>query len=119
MTVLKPVVVETTLDCSTAVGPLWNAVTDTEYLNRVSGRASLTLTPIEGGGAARYRVATRAGGFRVEWDEAPFEWTLHRSFRVRRRMLKGPVAAVDTHFAFEPVEGGGTRLTLGLELTPK
>ncbi|MDB4971280.1 MAG: Adenylate cyclase [Myxococcales bacterium] len=116
---MKTVVVESAIDCMSDVASLWKTLTDTEYLNRVSGLGAMTLDEIEGAGSARYRISTRAGGFRVEWDECPFEWTLERAFRVRRRMRKGPVASVETSFQFEPMEAGGTRVTLGLVLVPR
>ncbi len=112
-------VVESVVECASDVAQLWKIMSNTEYLNRVSGLSALTLTKIDGDDAARYRVATRAGGFRVEWDECPFEWTHQRAFRVRRRMLKGPITAIDTSFRLLPLDNGGTRVTLGLEMTPK
>jgi class 3 adenylate cyclase len=115
---LSQVLVESTLDLQSPPGELWAACTDTEYLNRVSGRNALELQRVENG-AARVRVRTRAGGFRVEWDEYPFEWTAGRAFRVRRRMLKGPVGAFETGFRLEPSESGGTRLTLRIEMEAK
>jgi class 3 adenylate cyclase len=117
--VVKPVVVESVLDLKSGVSALWKVLADTEYLNRVQGLAPFTLSPIDGPDGERYRVTTRAGGFRVEWDERPFEWVHERSFSVLRRFRKGPISSIDTRFQFEPVAAGGTRVTLKLELAPQ
>jgi adenylate cyclase len=116
---VKNVRVEVSIDCQSELRALWDTLTDTEYLNRASGLKARTLTKIADADGSRYRVATRAGGFRVEWNECPFEWTYLKTYRVRRRMLKGPVSAIDNTIGFEPIELGGTRVKLILELTPK
>ena len=91
-------------------------LTDTSYLNRLTGEAPRQIAAIDGGDGARFRVRTRAGGFAVEWDEWPFEWVNEQRFRVYRRFKAGPVDSVDTILTFEPREGGGARVGVHLEL---
>ena len=116
---MRVVSVERKVDCRSELGCLWDALTDTAYLNRVSGLDPLALEKIGDGGAARFRVRTRAGGFHVEWDERPFEWVHRKQFSVRRHMRAGPISQVDTSFAFAPDGIGGTTVTLHLDLSPK
>src|SRR5579863_6827319 len=80
--------------------------------------APMTLTPIADDTASRYRVRTRAGGFNVEWDEAPFEWIEHERFHVRRTFRAGPIRTIDTGFQFVP-QAKGTKVTITLVLQPK
>jgi class 3 adenylate cyclase len=113
------VTVERVVECRNDVAHLWPVLTDTGYLNRAAGLAPLALTPIADGSAARFRVRTRAGGFNVEWDEAPFEWREHERFNVRRQFRTGPISSIDTAFSFAAKDAGGTRVTITLVLTPK
>jgi class 3 adenylate cyclase len=117
--VAKPVVVERTLACRSDVKRLWDAVTDTGYLNRLSGLQPFALSEVKDATGVRFRVKTRAGGFSVTWQEQPFEWQYLKRFRVRRLMEAGPVREIDTSFAFAPDELGGTTLTVRLALEPK
>jgi class 3 adenylate cyclase len=114
------VTVERVVECVSDVGPLWDRLTDTEYLNRAAGLVGpLTLEKLNGAGAERYRVRTRAGGFDTVYDERPFEWVYRKSYRVHRRMLAGPVTSVETSFLFAPGATGGTRVTMRLDLAAK
>ncbi|HUS64705.1 MAG TPA: hypothetical protein VMZ28_09200, partial [Kofleriaceae bacterium] len=114
-----PVVVERVVTCRSDIGRLWDALTDTSYLNRVTGLAPMQIERVSDESASRYRVKTKAGGFSVEWEERPFEWVFRRSFRVRRRMRSGPVSEVESLFLFKPEELGGVTVTLRLEILPK
>jgi adenylate cyclase len=85
--------------------------------------------PIEDDGAsgARFLAETRAGGFKLVYEEFPFEWSHQRTFGVHRRMLGGPIEsyawrctlsatrAADADGALE----GGTRATVRMEITPR
>ena len=87
------VVVEREVDCKSSVEELWRVLTDTAYLNRLTGEAPRQIVAINergggGGDGARYRVKTRAGGFSVEWEERPFEWVHQQRFRVVRAGYK-------------------------------
>ncbi|HEX6837496.1 MAG TPA: hypothetical protein VF334_13040, partial [Polyangia bacterium] len=114
------VVVEREVDCKSSVAELWRVLTDTSYLNRLTGEAPRQIATIDGGGdGARYRVKTKAGGFSVEWEEWPFEWVHQQRFRVFRKFKAGPVDTVDTVLTFAARDGGGARIGIRLELQPK
>ena len=113
------VVVERQVECRSAVDPLWRVLTDTSYLNRLTGEAPRQISTIEGGDGARYRIKTKAGGFWVEWEEWPFEWLHQQRFRVFRKFRAGPVASVDTVLTFAALPEGGARIGIKLELVPK
>ncbi|HEX8953448.1 MAG TPA: DUF5939 domain-containing protein, partial [Polyangia bacterium] len=119
------VVVEREIDCRSSVEELWRVLTDTSYLNRLTGEAPRQISAVgdsdgsDGSDGARFRVKTRAGGFAVEWTEWPFEWEHQQRFRVFRKFAAGPVASVDTVLRFAAREGGGARIGVRLELVPK
>ncbi len=116
---MSAVVVEHEVSCKSSVHALWQVLTDTSYLNRLSGEAPREITPIEGPNGARYRIRMRAGGFNVEWQEWPFEWVVEDHFRTLRLFNAGPVSSVDTLLTFSPANDGGARVIIRLALTPK
>ncbi|MCU1277495.1 MAG: Adenylate cyclase [bacterium] len=113
------VIVEREVDCKSSVEELWRVLTETSYLNRLTGEAPRQIATIEGGDGARFRVKMKAGGFSVEWEEWPFEWVHQQRFRVFRKFTAGPVSTLDTVLSFAAREGGGARISLRLELLPK
>jgi adenylate cyclase len=117
--VAAPVVVERDIACKSSVEELWRVLTDTSYLNRITGEAPRQISAMQGDDGARYRIKTKAGGFSVEWEEWPFEWVHQQRFRVFRKFSAGPVASVDTILTFAAREGGGARIGIKLELIPK
>jgi len=122
--VAAAVVVERDIECKSSVEELWRVLTDTSYLNRLTGEAPRQIAAIgdgdrDGGDGARYRVKTRAGGFSVEWEEWPFEWVHQQRFRVFRKFKAGPVDSVDTVLTFAARDGGGARVGVRLALAPK
>ncbi|HEX4456849.1 MAG TPA: DUF5939 domain-containing protein, partial [Polyangia bacterium] len=117
---MSAVVVEHEVSCKSSVHDLWNVLTDTSYLNRLSGEAPRHITPIDGTNGARYRIRMKAGGFNVEWQEWPFEWVAEDHFRTLRLFDAGPVSSVDTLLTFSPDhDRGGARVVIRLELMPK
>jgi class 3 adenylate cyclase len=117
------VVVTKALSLSSGAAELWPYITDTERTNRVIFGTASEFRPIEEAAAhrtsARFVVHTRVAGFALTYEEDPFEWTLHKSFRVRRLMRSGPVRSYTYGVTFERMTGGGTRLTIRLELDPR
>ena len=113
------VVVEREVECKSSVADLWRVLTDTSYLNRLTGEAPRQISTIAGEDGARYNIKTKAGGFTVEWEEWPFEWVHQQRFRVFRKFKAGPVASVDTILTFAARDGGGARIGIKLELVPK
>jgi class 3 adenylate cyclase len=113
------IVSERVIECRGDACSLWNALTDTDRTNRAVGMARLSLSPLESDSAARYLVSTDLGGFRVEFEERPFEWVYLKHFKVLRRMRSGPVAWIEMAYHLDPGEHGGTRVTMRLSLLPK
>ncbi len=97
--------------------------------NRINGSAEVHYSPIEPGtaGSARFLAETRAGGFKLVYEEMPFEWSHQKTFGVHRRMRGGPIASytwrvkLEKSKAGEPGGGleGGTRATLRFEIVPR
>ncbi len=112
------VVVERSVECASTARRLWCVITDTERMNRAIGMGPLKLTPNSDGTAARYLVKTVSGGFPIEYEERPFEWTENESFSVHRVLRKGLVREMRNTFRLEPLEDGRTRIHVKLEVEP-
>ena len=110
---------EDTAVCKSAIGPLWDRLADSGYLNRLSGLKPLEMMPIADVSPARYRVKTRAGGFRLEWEEEPCEWVLHQRYRILRRVVVGPIKTLCTELNFRARSDGGTDVKVKVSIEPK
>lgn len=115
------VVVTSTLTLSSAPADVWPLITDTDRTNRLVLGHSNVYRPIEKGtsSSARFVVETKAAGFDLTYEEAPFEWTLNKSFSVFRKMRSGPLESYTYGLQLEPIADGGTRVTLRLDLVPR
>jgi len=137
---MRAVVVTRSVDLAAPPERVWPFVSDTDRFNRLIGAHDVRYLPIEDGNpsSARFLAETRAGGFRLVYEEFPFEWSHQRSFGVHRRMRSGPLASYTWRTSLERTraqEGGeratsgngsgggalegGTRLTVRLELVPR
>jgi adenylate cyclase len=118
---MRSVVVTSTIQLSSSPPDVWPLITDTDRTNRLVLGTSNVYRPIEPGtkGSARFVVETRTAGFTMTYEEAPYEWTLNKSFSVYRKMRSGPLHAYTYGVALEPSADGGTRATLRLELEPR
>jgi len=118
---MRSVVVTKAVTLASAPADVWPLITDTDRTNRLVIGTSNVYKPIEPGArsSARFVVETRAGGFSMSYEEAPFEWTLEKSFSVYRKMRSGPLRAYTYGVTLEPTGDGGTRATLRLELEPR
>ena len=121
---MRPVVVSASLDMASSPEAVWPLLTDTDRVNRLIGSEPVAFTPIEakaeGRTTARFLADTRAGGFRIQYEEAPFEWSHGRTFSVTRAMRSGPLTSYSLHWALERgLLEGGTRATVRLELVPR
>lgn len=110
-----------TLTLSSAPSDVWPLITDTDRSNRLVMGTSNVYRPIEKGtkSSARFVVETKASGFTMTYEEAPFEWTLNKSFSVYRKMRSGPLRAYTYGIKLEPAADGGTKLAIRLELEPR
>jgi adenylate cyclase len=121
---MRPVVVSGSLEMASSPEAVWPLLTDTDRVNRLLGSEPVAFTPIdakaEGRTAARFLADTRAGGFRIQYEEAPFEWSHGRTFSVTRTMRTGPLTSYSLKWALERgALEGGTRATVCLELVPR
>jgi class 3 adenylate cyclase len=115
----RAIVSTRTVRCRADICSLWNAITDTERLNRAVGMERVALSPISDSSAARYLASTRLGGFSVQYEERPYEWVYLQQFKVLRKMRNGPVASLEMSFALDRNEVGGTDIRLTLTMVPR
>jgi class 3 adenylate cyclase len=115
------VVVSRSLALTSAPADVWPLITDTDRTNRLVFGQSNVYEAIDGGErtSARFRVTTKVLGMPLVYEEAPFEWTLHKSFSVVRRMSAGPLLSYSYGITLEPTSSGGTQVTIRLELVPR
>jgi class 3 adenylate cyclase len=115
------VIAEASVLLSSGPEAVWPLVTDTDRVNRLIGGNPVSYRPVEDHepGVARFVATTRASGFELEYEEAPFEWQHARKFSVERRMRKGPLSRYLFSIALSPTPEGGTQMRVRLELTPK
>ncbi len=99
---------------------VWPFLTDTDRMNRLLSTPAV-YKPIEkdAKSSARFVVETKAGGFTMAYEEAPFEWVVNKSFSVYRRMRSGPLRSYTYGMTLEPGSDGGTRAHVRLELQPR
>jgi class 3 adenylate cyclase len=126
---MRAVVVSRRVHLASPVERVWPFLADTERFNRLIGMAGVRFRAIERGTttSARFVGETRAGGFKLVYEEYPFEWTYQRAFGVHRRMRGGPVEAYSWRCTLEPTlaadgDGaleGGTRASVRFEITPR
>ncbi|MFT3696841.1 MAG: DUF5939 domain-containing protein [Kofleriaceae bacterium] len=114
------IVVTQAFDLSASPEKIWPLLTDTDRFNRLFGLAPVEYKPIESGDtAARFVAQTRNSGFKLVYDEYPYEWTYARNFGVYRRMHGGPVESYRWTCNLEPVAGGGTHAEVTFEIRPR
>lgn len=115
---MRAAVVRSSIRCASAPAQVWRVVTDTERLNRAAGMGAITLSPIDGAGAARYLATTRLDGFGVAYEERPFEWKEPERFSIRRKMRAGPLRELAMRYELTP-DGDGCVVTAELWIEPK
>ncbi len=115
----RAVVAETVVTCKSDICAVWEAITDTERMNRAVGLEKVAFSPLSDQTAARYLARTRLGGFEVTYEERPFEWVYLRRFRVLRRMRNGPAESLDVAWSLEETEEGGSRVYVRLATVPR
>jgi class 3 adenylate cyclase len=125
---MRAIVVTRSMQLASPVERVWPLLSDTDRFNRLTGVRDVRFRPIEEGNStsARYLAETRAGGFRLVYEEFPVEWSHERSFGVERRMRGGPVRSYSWRCKLETTRAtdrpgaleGGTRATVRMEITP-
>jgi class 3 adenylate cyclase len=124
---MAPVVVSGTVELASRVEDVWPLIIDTDRMNRLIGMEAVAYAPIGDpkATAARFIAETRMSGFKVRYEEAPFEWTYLREFGVHRRFLEGPMEYLRMRWKLSPgvpAKGGfegGTTLSITFETQPK
>lgn len=118
---MRPVVVSASVSMASAPAAVWPLITDTDRTNRILLGKPAVYKPIEAGtkSSARFVAETSVAGFAMEYEEAPFEWTLNKAFSVYRKMRSGVLQAYTYGITLEPKTDGGTEATVRLELQPR
>ena len=106
------------LDSSPA--QLWPHVSNTERLNRAVGlpalRYEIRKDPVLG---TRRFAHAKIIGFKMEWEEHPFEWIEGRRMGILREFARGPFVWMLSVVELTPRPGGGTLLTHTLRAEPR
>ena len=86
---------------------LWQYIADTGSLNEAAGLPEWKLQYIpENDGGSRQTAEMRYMGWRIRWDEHPFEWVEGRSYEVLRVYHNGPVRSFRLAVQLSPLDGG-------------
>jgi len=105
--------------CTSSAEALWPLLADTDRLNRAAGLSRIEVEPLDGAGAARFLVSTRLGGFRVRYEERPAEFVERERFKFVRVLRGGPVRSIEMQIELGARSGGGTDVTLSLQIVPR
>ncbi len=120
---MEPLRVDSTVMLASSAADVWPLLIDTDRLNRLLGMKPVTYTPVAAEDAktgARLVGETSLGGFRVTYEELPFEWTYQKRFGVRRNFHGGPLEWLRLEWSLEPVpEKKGCVLHLTIEALPR
>jgi adenylate cyclase len=132
---MRAIVVTRSMDLAAPPERVWPFLADTDRFNRIIGMHEVTYRPIEGGadaGGARFVAETRAAGFKLVYEEFPFEWTHQRAFGVHRRMRGGPIESYTWRVTLDEPRApgsdgatsgggleGGTRVSVRFEIVPR
>ncbi|HJQ58278.1 MAG TPA: adenylate/guanylate cyclase domain-containing protein [Vineibacter sp.] len=97
---------------------VWTVVADTNRFNEVLKLPAYSLEEIaQPNGLVLRRGAGKVAGFELAWEEKPYEWVLHRSFRQTRVFSKGPFRVFGPTLEITP-DGAGCTVVYGLSWEP-
>jgi adenylate cyclase len=86
---------------------LWRYIADTNRINQYAGLPEFTFRYVpEPDGGSRQIGETRYMGWRLQWDERPFEWIEGRYYEIVREYHNGPVRRFHTAVSVHPSNGG-------------
>lgn len=111
---MQPLTVTRSVRLQSAPEEIWPLLVETDRLNRLIGLAPVTYHPVSPEAAAagaRLVGETRLSGFRVLYEEWPYEWSWPRRFAVLRRYRSGPMSSLVVAWELRP-DKGGTTLTV-------
>jgi len=97
----------------------WEWVADTDSLNQASGLPSVDVKVIGNALGNTTSLVTQQGGLLgMTWEEGPFEFIRPATYRVRRKVVKGPLTSIV--FGADLIEKpGATVVRFVLEMTPR
>jgi class 3 adenylate cyclase len=98
---------------------MWPYVADTNRFNADTGIPGVRRVAGAPADGASPRLEMNLGGMRLEWDEAPFEWTAPRRFGVVRTYRAGPMSRIKVDAEILPRDGGGSHLVYQIWMTPR
>jgi class 3 adenylate cyclase len=97
---------------------VWPVLADTNRFNEILGLPSYQLDEIaQPNGTVLRRGTGKVGGIGLAWEEKPYEWVLHRSFRQTRVFSRGPFRIFGPTLDIAP-EGGGCSVVYALRWEP-
>ena len=97
---------------------LWPLLADTPRFNEAMGLPKYQVEEIPRSDGTMLRIGRgTAGGYRLEWEEEPFQWIAPHGFTQTRRFRKGPFSTVSPTLKLTP-ERGGTEVSYTLEAAP-
>ncbi|MDG5471918.1 adenylate/guanylate cyclase domain-containing protein [Jeotgalibacillus sp. ET6] len=103
---------------------VWELLSNTEHLNRVSGLFSVHFSPAQFLDDAMFRWAEAKtfGIIPLKWKEFPFEWVKEEIYSIERVYVKGPIKRLlwSIECADHPVDDGtmGTKVIGIAKFTP-
>ena len=87
---------------------LWRYIADTNRINQYAGLPEFTFRYIpEPDGGSSQVGETRYMGWRLRWDEHPFEWIEGRYYEIVRAYHNGPIRQF--HTGTRPSHASGQR----------
>lgn len=98
---------------------LWSFLADTDRVNRTIGVPPIQFIPHpDPTKKGHYQAETRLLGWRLTYEEFPFDWVEGRYYQVLRRFRTGPLREVTTGLRLTPAEGG-TALEVFAKVEPR
>ena len=86
---------------------LWRYISDTNRVNQYAGLPEFTFRFVaEPDGGSHQIGETRYMGWRLQWDEHPFEWIEGQQFEVLRSYHNGPLKDFRTTVELQPTAEG-------------
>jgi hypothetical protein len=94
---------------------LWPLVSDTSEINRLLGLHKMTFEEKNG----RLFGKGRMLGFKIEWEEIPWEWESAREMRTTRIYSKGIISYLRAHLILAAADDNSTDLTIYFGWIPR
>jgi class 3 adenylate cyclase len=96
---------------------LWSFLADTDRLDRAVGIPPISFTP-DPNKKGHNLAVTKFKGFRLEYEEFPYEWVEPQYYKILRRFTKGPIEEILTGIRLTP-KNNGTEFETFTEIIPR